>query len=236
MTKHVKLKAALGTVKKAIEVRAQITEIYKQYAGLAQAAVLSARIPRSDFKRAVDAIHYLGGGWPTENTKGRMESLLDNFAGMYRVLDFIGRGKMVTDHLAGHGITIAMDPAMAIQDAPLAPNDVLLLNREYNLMNFGIYRPKTVRELVGQLVDAAEMLQTDICKLADMIKDDLRPNAQKELDVTDEEYDRIHDIVKFTAAGTPKGQDKAKDKKVEVANSVHNYNEAMGLVAAVVTR
>jgi hypothetical protein len=233
VTKHVKLKAALGTVKKAIDVRAQISEIYKQYDGLAKSATLSAEIPRSDFKRAVDAIHYLGGGWPSENTKGRMESLLDNFAGMYRVLDFIGRGDMVTNHLIAHGITIQMDPAMAIQDAPLAPNDVLLLNREYNLMAFGIYHPKTVRELVSQLVDAAEMLQTDICKLADMIKDDLRPNAQKELGVTDEEYDRLHDIVKFSAAGTVKGKDKAKEKKVEVADSVHNYNEALGLVPTV---
>jgi hypothetical protein len=233
VTKHVKLKAALGTVKKAIDVRAQISEIYKQYDGLAKSAVLSAQIPRTDFKRAVDAIHYLGGGWPTPNTKGRMESLLDNFAGMYRVLEFIGRGDMITNYLAGHGMTITLDPAMAIQDGPLAPNDVLLLNREYNLMAFGIYHPKTVRELVSQLVDAAEMLQTDICKLADMIKDDLRPNAQRELGVTDEEYDRLHDIVKFSNAGTAKGKDKAKDKKVEVAESVHNYNEALGLVPTV---
>jgi len=231
MTKQIKLKAGLASVKKAIEVRAQITELYDQYHALSQAAGFSAGIKHFDFKRAVDALYYLGGGWPSANSKGRMEALLDNFVGMYRVLDFIGEGHKVTEHLAQYGMVVSLDRRFAIDNVELSPNDRAFLEREYNMAAFGVENPTDLRDLVSQLVIACQMLQGDICKLADTIKDGYKPAAQESLGVTDEEYDRLHDIVKFSQGGTAKGQDKARAKKFQAHESISNFNQALGLVS-----
>jgi hypothetical protein len=229
--KQIKLKQGLASVKKAIEVRAEITELYRQYHALSTAAGFSAGIKHFDFKRAVDALYYLGGGWPSPNSKGRMEALLDNFAGMYRILDFIGRGKLVQEHLANYGMAVTLDPKFAIDNVELTVNDRIALNREYNVAAFGVENPKDLRDLVSQLVEACQMIQGDICKLADTIKDGYRPSAQEALGVTDEEYDRLHDIVKFSCVGTDRSLGKARDKKVRVAESISNFNQALGLVS-----
>lgn len=76
---HEDIKKGIETVKRAIEVRAQISELYQQYHALSAVAGRAAEVKHHDFKRAVDALYYLGGGWPSENSKGRMEALLDNF-------------------------------------------------------------------------------------------------------------------------------------------------------------
>jgi hypothetical protein len=228
--KHIKLKQGLASVKKAIEVRAQITELYKQYHSLSSAAGFSAGIKHFDFKRAVDALYYLGGGWPSPNSKGRMEALLDNFVGMYRILDFVGRGHLVQKHLANYGMTVTLDPKFAIENVELTVNDRIALNREYNVSAFGVENPKDLRDLVSQLIEACQMLQGDICKLADTIKDGYKPSAQKSLGVTDEEYDRLHEIVKFSQRGTSKSAEKVYAKKAKTAESISNYNNALGLV------
>jgi hypothetical protein len=234
MTKNVKIKSALASVKRAVEIRAEITELYKQYHCLSAAAMFSGGIAHWDFKRAVDAIHYFGGGWPSPGSKGRLEALLDNFVGVYRVLEFIGKAHMVETHLANLGVTIKLADAFKIDDAELEPNDIVYLTREYNLAAFGVENPKTLRELVTMLVDAADMIQTDICKKADMIKDGLRPSAKLELGIEDEEYDRLHDVVKFSMAGTDKAKAKAHDVRVTTAQSIHAFNEVMGSVAEAV--
>lgn len=230
-TRQVKLKKGLDSVKKAIEVRAQITTIYDQYHALSAAAQHSAGVKHFDFKRAVDALYYFGGGWPNANSKGRMEALLDNFVGMYRVLDFIGEGHKITNHLAAYGVAVTLADEFKIDNVELTVNDRLVLNKQYNTAVFGIDNPKDTRELLSQLVAACQMLQGDICKLADTIKDGHKPAAQEALGVTDEEYDRIHAIVKFSQGGTDRGRDKARAKKVKDAESITNYHQALGLVS-----
>lgn len=231
MIKHIKLKQGLTSVKQAIEVRKKITELYQKYHEFSGIAGTSAGIKHWDFKRSVDALYYLGGGWPSPNSKGRMEALLDNFIGMYRVLDFIGMGETVTKYLAEQGVTISLDPRFAIDDRELTPNEVMYLEKTIGRDNMeGV---DTVSRLVLVCVSACEELQGDICRLADTIKDGYRPSAKKALGVTDEEYDRLHDIMKFSMGGTPKGDDKATKKKVEVAQSVSNFNQAMGVVAEI---
>ena len=231
---HEHLKEGLTTVQQAVEVRKEISALYKQYRSLSEAACLAARITRNDFKSAVDAIHYLGGGWPSENSKGRMERLLDNFVGMYRVLDFIGRGHLVRDHLKNLGVTVSLDPDFAITNTELSHNECLMLQGKFNIEYYGIEKPKDTRQLVRGLVDACEMLQTDICGKADLIKDNLRPKAQKHLGVEDEEYDRLFTIVRFSGGGASKPK-KVQDVKVKTAESVSNFNRALGVVDKVTT-
>lgn len=193
--KVVDLKEGLAKVQAAVQVRQEITALYERYHLLAQAANHAASISAGDFKLAVDALHCLGGDQPSENSKGRMERLLDNFFGMYRVMDFIGRGQLVTDYLSKFGITVNLNPEFAIANIELSPVEVELLQREYNIGFYGIDNPKDLRELITGLVLACEMLQGAIHLKAHQIKDALEPTAQSKLGVADEEYDRICDAM-----------------------------------------
>lgn len=228
-TRQVKLKQGLATVKEAIATRKKISELYLKYHEFSSIVGDAAGIKHWDFKRSVDALYYLGGGWPHQNSKGRMEALLDNFIGMYRVLDFIGQGNLVVKHLADQGVTVSLDPKFKIDDRELTPNEIAFLRKTAGYANLdGV---NTVSGLVGACVNACRGLQGDICKLADTIKDGLKPKAQEALGVTDAEYDRIHDIVKFSQGGTDKGKSKAHAKKVKTNESITNYHQAVGLVS-----
>lgn len=226
--KQVKIKAGLASVRSAIAVRKKITELYAKYHEFSGLAEDAAGIKHFDFKRAVDALHYLGGGYPHPNSKGRMQALLDSFVGMYRILDFIGSGDLVVNHLKKQGVTCTLADEFRIDDRDLTANEITYLT---GLMGAGnVEGVATVRDLVTSLVYYCEGLQGDICKLADSIKDGHRPAAQEALGVTDEEYDRLHDIVKFTSGNTPKGEDKARTKKEKVALSFSNFNQALSFV------
>lgn len=112
-------------------------EIYTaKYHALTGATASAPRdISRGDFKRAADAIYYLGGGWPNATSRGRMEILLDNFVGMYRILDFIGRGDMVVEHLKGLGVKVSLDPEFKIKNRSI---NYVELDRQFKISTMGI--------------------------------------------------------------------------------------------------
>src|SRR5271154_6219700 len=93
---------AISGITKAVEIRGQITKLYKRYRKHQIAVEGAAKVAPHNFKRAVDAVYYLGGGWPHPSSKGRMEAVLGNVAEMYRVLTFVGKGEMVENYLADH--------------------------------------------------------------------------------------------------------------------------------------
>lgn len=224
-----KAKEALSIIKEAVAVRAQITEIYGTYRELTDLACEAANLKHGDVKRAVDALYYLGGGWPRPNSKGRMEALLDNFVGMYRILDFIGSGDVVEQHLAKYGVTVKMDDEFKIDDRELTTNEIKYLGNVLSAEYYHLADVKTVRELVSMVVMQCQDLQRKICGLADTIKEELRPKAMKRLEVEDEEYDRLHDLVRASLKDTPRALEKVQTKKVEIHQSISNFN--VGLVA-----
>lgn len=222
MTKLVvKAKEAIQLIQTAVGVREEITEHYKQYRALTEIAVYAADVSHADIKKAVDAIHYLGGGWPTPNSKGRMEALLDNFAGMFRVLDFIGRGDLVHEHLAQYGINVSIAEDKKIQDQELSENEIKFLDHEYSSEYFNISDIRNLRDLITAIVEECNELQTIICKKADLIKDELRPAAKGTLELEDAEYDRLHDFVKLAKKDE---SDKTVSKKAKINTSLSAYN------------
>jgi hypothetical protein len=228
MSRHEKAVQAVQTIREAVQVRSQITELYRQYGAVCNVVTFAtAEVTRADLKRAVDALYYLGGGWPSENSKGRMEALLDNFVGMYRILDFIDRGHHVTEHLAQYGITIKLADEFKIQNVELTPNDLKALNREYtwSAITCGI-EPKTLKDLMSIAIMGCEDLQAEICKLADEAKA-MNEGAQALLDVQDAEYDRLHLLVKLEASDKPRAKDTIHEKKTAIHASVHHFNEAL---------
>ena len=231
MTKlHVKAEQALGIIRTAVGVRAEITEHYRQYKALTDIAEQATGVPHADVKKAVDAIHYLGGGYPSPNSKGRMEALLDGFAGMYKVLEFIGSGHLVIEHLAQYGITATIADEHKLKDRELTPNELKYLDQEYSSAYFHLTEVRTTRQLVTAIVEECNALQTTICQKADVIKDELRPSAQATLEIEDAEYDRLHDFVKFQAEAKV---DKAQNKRIKINTSLSGLNAGLAQIGTI---
>lgn len=209
----------IKTLKAAVDVRVGITKKYSKYTIIANQVFLEAGIAKHDFKRAVDAFYY-NGGWPHPNSKGRLEAFLDNFAGVVKVLDFVGRIDKVEQLLAPHGITIKLKKADKIKDGKLKMSVPDVFDK----------KPLTIKELVTQAISLCEELQGEICEDADHIKYELKPVAQKELGVADQEYDRIMGAMRIKATGET-GMNKIQSKKKVVADSVKNFGIAMDLAA-----
>lgn len=234
MARHEKLAKAVTIIRTAVDVRRQITDLYAQYNALCGAVTLASAgeagngvVKRPDLKRAVDALYYLGGGWPSPTSKGRMEALLDNFVGMYRVLDFIGEGSKVTEHLRKLGVTVALDPEFKLRNFELTPNDRKALNAEYRLAVLLGDDPTDFYELVSFVVMACQDLQSEICGLADQIKDDLRPAAMRTAEIQDEEYNRLHKLVQLRVKDTARTEDRVRAVRGTIDSSISNFNLAV---------
>ena len=228
MTLKLRATKAVGIINEAVSTRKNISELYKQYNALTAAAVfVRPDVKHSDLKRASDALYYLGGGWPTEKSRGRMEALLDDFSAMYRILDFIGSGNLVTAHLLKLGITIKLDRAFEIENSEVTPAEIKFLNSEYNSELFGILSSdiKDTRDLFSVIIMALQELQGEICFLADSIKLILKPQAKSVLGIENEEYDRLRDFLNIKS----KPQSKTLFKKTKIDTSLVNYRA--GLVA-----
>jgi hypothetical protein len=228
MTK-IKAVEGVGLIREAIVVRDEITELYKQYRALNDTACFAAELDQKDLKRAVDAIYYLGGGWPKPSSKGRMEALLENFVGMYRILHFIDRGEMVESFLAKYGMTVTLAPEFRIENRELEANEKTFLDRTYSSKYFGLNELKTVKDLVSAIVMECQELQAQICGLADKIKDELHPAAQARLEVEDEEFDRLVALTRLTAKTSERAQNLVTTKKAAINASVSNFHQ--GIVA-----
>lgn len=217
MTTDIKL--GLDSIQEAIAVRAEITAAYGTYAELSKIVQVTALVDKADFKNAVDALYYFGGGWPSPSSKGRLERALDHVAGMYRLLSLIGKGDLVEKHLAQKGISISL--TNPIEDTRLLQRDIKLLNEEYAMKQFG-FKPAALSELVACCIKEAMELQGFICKKADTIKHELKPKAKDFLQVEDEEYDRL---VVLKRLG-PSNPEKVLSKKHRIESSVSGYREA----------
>jgi len=211
------IRVGLEKVQEAVDVRASISERYKTYAVLSKIVQSTAMVEHSDFKHAVDAIYYFGGGWPSEGSKGRMERMLDNFAGMYKVLTLIGKGHMVEGHLIKKGIRVSLDNP--IPDVALTDQDIQLLNEEFGMAQFK-FKSRMLSDLVNDCVTEACILQRFICQNADKIKLQLKPAAKAELEVEDEEYDRIVFLTKFQDK-----PDRVIKKKKVITGSVDKFKD-----------
>ncbi len=198
-------KKAIAAVNQAVETRLKITKLYKEYRKHQRVGMGSIKIGPHHFKRTVDAIYYLGGGWPHPSSKGRMEAQLDNVAELYRILSFIERGNLVEEYLAEHGITIKLAPKSRLE-LQIDPAD-----------------RARVREILGFAIDACLELQKEICGLADHIKDELRPIVQEELEIEDAEYLRLYDLSRVANKRTDRSRKRFAGKRTTIAKSLENF-------------
>lgn len=211
--------SGIAHLKTATKIRLRISAIYRRYHALSKLVQTMSkdRIKHFDIKRAVDAIHYFGGGWPYANSKGRMEALLDAFAGMYKVLHATGNGEMVEDHLREKGIKVELTKAGQLHDMNLDRQTAEQLAKKY-----GLETPETLFELLTQVVMVCDDMQTDICQLADVVRDDLRPKVQEQLGIDDPEYRRLADVMKLKL-GTEKAEARIDPRVKKTNASMTNF-------------
>lgn len=223
--KHVQL--GLDKLKQAIKIRGDISSVYRRYHSLTKSieTFSSNKIKHYDVKRAVDAIHYFGGGWPHPSSKGRMEGALDAIAGMFKVLALIGEGDMVKNHLAKRGIQIKLLKSGEFKNTPMADDFAEFLQKKYGFTE----RPTDLASLVRQVVDECDDLQGIICKKADIIRDELRPDIKEHLEIDDPEYDRLTDVMKL-GLGTEKTRTRIPVKINKVKGSIAGFNAASTLI------
>jgi len=229
---RVRADQAVEKIREAVEIRKQITELYGKYRELSNIACYAAQLNHHDLKRAVDALYYLGGGWPKPTSKGRMEALLDNFVGMYRILHFIGSGGIVEQHLAKYGVTVKLDLQFAIDDGEIAPNDRKYIEQQYKSHVFESKDLLTVKDIVSAVIVECQDLQREICGLADTIKDGLRVEVKDLLEIDEPEYNRLHDMVKLGMTNTPRADEKAVKKKHGINVSFTGMNAGMAAISA----
>jgi hypothetical protein len=149
-----------------------------------------------------------------------MEAAIENVAGMYRVLHFGGHGQMVEDHFAKKGILIQL--VDEIEDAEIGEIEIKFLKREFNfdVVVDGEVKFKKLSDLVRYLLDEGDHLQSQICKLADIIRYNLKPAVKNRLGVEDEEYDRLFYMMRFLSDGKV---EKVRKKKQSVDESVSSF-------------
>lgn len=223
------IESGIAHLKEATKLRQKISAIYKRYGKLSKVvqSLSKGKIKHWDVKRAVDAVHYFGGGWPYPNSKGRMESMLDAFAGMFKVLHASGRGDMVKEYLRKKGITINLTKVGQLRDLNIDADQMKFISKKY-----GLPKASTLFELMEKVITECDGMQGKICGLADIVRDDLKPKIEKELDVDAPELTRLMDVMKLKL-GTEKAEGKINPKIKKVHSSFSNYHFASEAVKKV---
>lgn len=181
-------------LEEAADIRLRITDMYGEYRELTKLMITFAgeSVKHKDIKSAVDAIHYFGGvGYPHPNSPGRMEALLDKFVGMYRVLHFVGKGEMVVDHLAKHGMSLKVDEKQFLKDAKLGRDQIALLHKTCQELKVSVpFTINTTSELFRFGLDLLNGMQSNICNASNRIRKEIRPRITREVGLEREEIKR----------------------------------------------
>jgi hypothetical protein len=106
-----------------------------------------------DFQLAKNAIYYQGG-WPSPNTKPRVETAVANFAQLCRVLQYLGRDQQLKECFEQFGLKVEVTPIAS-----------------------------TPTPMVQTIMDEAVALQRVICQMADSIKIDAADKIEKNCEV-----------------------------------------------------
>jgi hypothetical protein len=217
---------AVKTVAEAVKVRDEISGYYRRYHGLAKIAMVFLNVKPHNFKKAVDAIYYLGGAGEYAD---RLAATLDSVAKMYMILDFIGEGKVVEEYLKDtYGIKISIPAKERIKEVKIGDRERVTINNLMKPKSHGIDMDemKTNRDLVKFCFDGCLGLQSTICSTADYIKDHLKPKIENALLIQPPEYARFFNIAKAKLGKKTEERQARKKKGFETSHEGMNLGFA----------
>lgn len=218
----------------AANVRLSVDGLHKHYRAVS-AVVTRAfgdehSISHKDVKTAVDAIHYLGGGYPSPNSPGRMEEMLDRMIGMFRLLTIMGRGNMVTDYCAERGVQIKLARGAEIKNKPvsrLLHNGLVKSFREAGVPDGAIEPTEDLSTLYATFIEYLNEVQTSICEGANVIKHEIRPAARNTCGLENAEFGRGLQAAKLVV-GSRFASVKTRRKSVTTSvNALESIMEVM---------
>ena len=96
---------------------------------------------------------------------------------------------------------------------------------EYISKKYGLPPATTLFELMEKVINECDGMQGKICGLADIVRDDLKPKMEEELEVDAPELTRLMDVMKLKM-GTEKAEGKIGGKVKKVHNSFSNFHFA----------
>lgn len=220
LTQQEKIEKTQDFLAEIVSIRGEIDLQYKEYNAIKKILKKKLGIEPNDFKRAVDAVHYLGGGWPSETTKGRMESLLDNFAGLYKILKLAGRESMFDEHLASLGLSVSIINEETFLDVQrLSPKDIDEISQVVPLGE-----DVSTKTILSNAIDACDAIQTQICKMADVQRDEILPELKEINSFDNPEADRIIKVARLAAKSK---EEKTKELLDKVELSVAAFDSVI---------
>jgi len=141
-----------------------------------------------EFRYAKDIKYYLGG-WPSEDTPPRAQSLANRIADAHSVLSYIGEADELVGYLADRGLRLEPIKASYHEDELLAEADWELDEKRSKKVKklwkelFDVSIPTDKVEILTKMMDAACTKQKIICDLADQIKIDMGEKVKEECEI-----------------------------------------------------
>lgn len=138
------------------------------------------------FKNAYDFKKYLGGGWPSKNSKGRMEEHLDVLGHVFRIFCHTdGVDNIINKYLLQkYGLQLTVvDQQKAFfkqHDFSQKEKDAIRKSCEKHLIDTSSFNDVNNVVLLNTMVNLAIEIQNDICQHADIIKIELAGEAKND--------------------------------------------------------
>ena len=157
----------------------KLSKLYKAYFNRDQ----------KEFRYAKDILYYKGG-WPSENTPPKAQSLANHIADAYMILSFLGKEEDINFYLSERGLKIMPLNEESYHGRYLLSDIDYVLDekREKSVKElwfdlFGIAIPAEPKEVLDTMMNLAIEKQKTICELADKIKIEKGELVQETCDV-----------------------------------------------------
>lgn len=176
-------------VDEASDIRIDINKKWKIIHGLKDIYGLFFKVDKSDikyFKNAYDFIKYLGGGWPSKNSKGRMEEHLDALGHVFRMFSLTkGHDNIINKYLRekyGLELTVIDKQKALFHDYDFSQKEKDGIKKlcEKHLIDVSKLDVTSRVTLLNTMLSLGVEIQNDICKHADIIKLNLAHEAKSE--------------------------------------------------------
>jgi hypothetical protein len=177
---------------------------------------------RADFKRLSDMVYYKGG-YPSENSPPREEALANVIAALAK-LELLHDRQSLQNLLAQRGVYLEVHQEIGQSYTTSEKDGKRLIESWQALGKTGT--PSTSRtELLKDLVETAQKLQTVICSRADEIKVDAAQTAEDEHKIRKPNFCMA---VRLAAMQKRRGEEKVKERVASIEDNIDNLQEAIG--------
>lgn len=219
----------------AVSLRQELNSVYwKYYNDLSR---VFAYIFDAEYRtlKQVSDINYYRGGWPSEKTPPRLDTLVKTFSTVVRYYSEIGRLGEINSLLALHGLHVEVKPTK--EKSLLTFNNPFTESADHpvqkHLKNVVDYSGsfahlKTSKDIIEWFLAQTAVLQKTICDKADRIKIDLYDEVKKKTEGTLPKGAFVSGVNRSAAKKTREEDGKDTAKIVEAVHKKVKTDEVTG--------